>query len=259
MNPKISIITITYNSEKTLEETIQSVISQDYDNLEYLIIDGGSKDHTLDIVNKYRDKISYFVSEPDKGISDAFNKGIKAATGEIIGIINSDDILLPKTLRTIVNNYTPGIDVYSCNVVLWDDMNNKYYHDKKTPTTDFHNIYQYHNVAHPGRFISRAAYNKMGVYNIDLRYLMDHDLLVRFFKLGAVFKYINHDAALFRIGGATDQNIHKMKHDYYLYVMNNGGNTLKFHMYWAYKILRYYTKKYLVGLVGYERFRSITK
>lgn len=91
---KISVITITYNSEETLEDTIKSVISQEYDNLEYLIIDGGSKDHTLDIVQKYRDKIAVVVSEPDNGISDAFNKGIKLASGEIIGIINSDDLLL---------------------------------------------------------------------------------------------------------------------------------------------------------------------
>ena len=89
-NPKISIVTITYNSEKTLEETIQSVVSQEYNNFEYLIIDGGSTDHTLDIVNKYRDKIAVVVSETDKGISDAFNKGIRLATGEIIGIINSE-------------------------------------------------------------------------------------------------------------------------------------------------------------------------
>ena len=73
--PKISIITVCFNSEKNLEQCIQSVVSQDYENLEYIVIDGGSTDGTLDIINKYRDKISYFVSEPDKGISDAFNKG----------------------------------------------------------------------------------------------------------------------------------------------------------------------------------------
>ena len=78
------MVTITYNSEATLEETIKSIVSQYYDNLEYLIIDGGSKDKTLEIVNKYRDKIAVVVSEPDKGISDAFNKGIRKATGEII-------------------------------------------------------------------------------------------------------------------------------------------------------------------------------
>ena len=99
--PKISIITISFNSDKTLEDTINSVISQDYPNLEYLIVDGGSKDRTLDIVDKYRDKIDVVVSEPDKGISDAFNKGIQLATGEIIGIINSDDLLMPGALQEI--------------------------------------------------------------------------------------------------------------------------------------------------------------
>ena len=88
MQPKISIITITYNSESTVEETIKSVISQDYPNLEYIIIDGASKDGTLIVVDKYRDHIAKVVSEPDKGISDAFNKGIMHATGDIIGIIN---------------------------------------------------------------------------------------------------------------------------------------------------------------------------
>ena len=101
MQPKISIVTITFNSESTVEDTIKSVVSQDYPNLEYIIIDGGSKDGTLEIVDRYRDRIAKVVSEPDKGISDAFNKGIRNATGDIIGIINSDDILLPGALSAV--------------------------------------------------------------------------------------------------------------------------------------------------------------
>ena len=93
--PKISIITVCYNSEAHIEEAILSVINQSYDNKEYLVIDGGSKDGTLNIIEKYKDRIDYFVSEPDKGISDAFNKGIKAASGDIIGILNSDDFSIP--------------------------------------------------------------------------------------------------------------------------------------------------------------------
>ena len=96
MLPKISIVTITFNSEHTVEETIKSVISQDYPNLEYIIIDGASKDGTLAVVDKYRGKIAKVISEPDNGISDAFNKGIRHSTGDIIGIINSDDVLLPE-------------------------------------------------------------------------------------------------------------------------------------------------------------------
>ena len=93
MMMKISVITICYNAAKTIEGTINSVIHQDYPELEYILIDGGSTDGTIEIINKYRDKISYFVSEPDKGISDAFNKGIKASTGEIIGIINAFNLI----------------------------------------------------------------------------------------------------------------------------------------------------------------------
>ena len=116
MQPKISIVTITFNSENTVEETIKSVISQDYSNLEYIIIDGASTDRTLEVVNKYRDRIARIVSEPDKGISDAFNKGIRYATGDVIGIINSDDILLPGALQAVAAAYEEGVGVYRGNI-----------------------------------------------------------------------------------------------------------------------------------------------
>ena len=94
--PKISIITVTYNSEETIEDTIKSVKSQSYEQIEHIIIDGVSSDNTLKIVNNYSESISLVVSEPDDGIYDAFNKGLKKATGDIIAIINSDDVLFDK-------------------------------------------------------------------------------------------------------------------------------------------------------------------
>ena len=121
MFPRITIVTITFNSAATLEETIRSVTMQDYPALEYVIIDGGSSDGTLDIVQKYRERIQIVVSEPDKGISDAFNKGIARATGEIIGIINSDDILLPGALRELAEVYDPQVDVYSGLILFWNE------------------------------------------------------------------------------------------------------------------------------------------
>ena len=89
--PNISIVTISYNSSKTIRDTIDSVLCQDYDNIEYIIIDGKSTDDTIEIVKSYGDKISYFISEEDDGLYDAMNKGIRAATGDVVGIINSDD------------------------------------------------------------------------------------------------------------------------------------------------------------------------
>lgn len=257
MEVKISVITITYNSEKTLEETIKSVINQNYDNLEYLIIDGGSKDGTLDIVEKYKDNISYVVSEKDSGISNAFNKGIAAATGEIVGIINSDDILLPNTLSSLASNYDPRVDVYGFNVLPWNSETGDIYREKVSPSTDFHSIYLPHNVAHPGRFIRKDAYKKYGVYDERLRYLMDHDLLVRFYRGGAIFKNINHDGALFRLGGTTDDSILKMKNDYKLYTINNGGSKFSFYCYFSYKVVRHWTKKVMLKFLSPEKLQGM--
>lgn len=122
--PKISIITVCYNSEAHLEEAMLSIINQSYANKEYIVIDGGSKDNTLAIIDKYRDKIDYFVSEPDKGISDAFNKGIKAATGDIIGIINSDDFMMPDALHKVAEQYEEGVDLYRGYTLVWNEVRN---------------------------------------------------------------------------------------------------------------------------------------
>ena len=100
--PLVTIITVVFNGEKYLQQTIQSVINQTYDNVEYVVIDGGSTDGTVDIIRKYEDKIDYWVSEPDQGIYDAMNKGIQLAGGEIVGLINSDDCYHPKIGRAHV-------------------------------------------------------------------------------------------------------------------------------------------------------------
>ena len=102
---KVSIVTVSYNCEATIEQTIQSVLSQDYDNVEYIIIDGGSTDGTIEIIRRYESNIAYWNSEPDRGISDAFNKGINCCTGEIVGILNADDLYLPGTVSTVVQAF----------------------------------------------------------------------------------------------------------------------------------------------------------
>jgi len=102
--PLISIITVVKNNEKYLEETIQSVVNQNFKNFEYIIVDGKSTDGTIEIIKKYNNKIDYWISENDKGIYDAFNKGLDIANGNLIGFVNSDDILTPNALE-ILNNY----------------------------------------------------------------------------------------------------------------------------------------------------------
>lgn len=199
--PKISIITITYNSDKTLERTIQSIINQNYINLEYIIIDGGSTDGTLRIIEKYKNYISYWVSEPDDGISDAFNKGIEKATGKIIGIINSDDGLCKGALNVLAKEYEEGIDVYRGNILLWNtDTDTKVV---EVPSMHFPLAGINVRICHQGTFITKNAYKKYGVYEKKCRYAMDYELLLRFEKSGAKMKYINYLMAFFTLGGLT--------------------------------------------------------
>jgi glycosyltransferase involved in cell wall biosynthesis len=122
-NPKITIITPSFNQGKYIERTIQSVLSQDYPNLEYIIIDGGSTDQTVDIIKKYERHLKYWVSEKDNGQSHAINKGLKYATGDIINWLNSDDYLEPQALNVIAESFNSDIDIFCGYANLIYDKN----------------------------------------------------------------------------------------------------------------------------------------
>ena len=197
---KISIITITYNSEATLEETIKSVIAQDYPELEYIIVDGLSQDGTMDIVNKYRDNISVVISEKDKGISDAFNKGIRVATGDVIGIINSDDMLMPDALKKIAEQMQEDTDViYGKAYRLYEDGSTRQYLPRDLK------IFTYKMpLVHPATFVKKSAYETYGYFNVEYRYCMDRAVLYKMYQGGAKFQYIDEFLAYYRMGGTSE-------------------------------------------------------
>jgi len=199
--PKISIITSCYNSERYLEQCIKSIIEQNYDNLEYIVIDGGSTDGTLDIINKYRNKISYFVSERDKGISDAFNKGIKVATGDLIGIINSDDYMMPDALNKVAAEYERGVDVYRGYELLYYPTRNVTKAER--PNNRFGSIPIGNCICHEAAFITKDMYNRVGDYKVNYKYLMDIDLFMRMNRMGTKHKFIDVCVLTFRVGGAS--------------------------------------------------------
>ena len=162
--PLISIITVVFNGEKYLEETIQSVINQTYSNVEYIIIDGGSTDGTLDIIKKYEDKIDYWVSEKDEGISDGFNKGIKLSKGKILGIINSDDEYIKNIFETISDIFKEkDIDYLYGDMILEDEEGNIIKEIK--PDLKSKSIYGGMPFGHPTLFIKRKLYDKYGYFN----------------------------------------------------------------------------------------------
>ena len=179
---KITIITVTKNSEKYLEENILSVFNQTYKNYEHIIIDGDSKDNTKNIVEKHREKISYFISEPDEGLYFAMNKGIQKATGDIIGILNSDDIYFPNALE-IVNSYfleNQNLDFLFGSVYKHKLMYG--YYPKKIKWT--FGFYTTHSV---GFFIKTEGQKKIGFYDTQYKWSADYDL---FYKMIVKFKFL---------------------------------------------------------------------
>ena len=210
--PKISIITVCFNSEKHIEEAIQSVLRQTYDNKEYIVIDGGSTDCTLSIIAKYRDQIDYFISEKDRGISDAFNKGINAATGDVIGICNADDQLAIDCLQIIADNFEDNIDIYRMNEAVKNFETGEEWITR--PTLVYGKTFRNHYTCHMGCFVSKNAYKKFGLYDIDLRIQMDTDLLRRFTVKGAKYKYIDANCGYFRRGGVSNTKSQTMRKNY---------------------------------------------
>ena len=202
MDPKIAIITICYNSEKYIEDAIKSVVNQNYDNFEYIIIDGGSTDKTLEIVDKYRDKITHVVSEKDEGISDAFNKGILMTDAELIGIVNSDDFLYDNdVLLKVAKHYEPHVDVYRGNEIIRNCISGEEY--TLYPTMQVSKIPAKFNICHMAMFVRKSAFEKFGMYDKEYRYAMDKELLFRFMKNGAVCKQIDVTVGVFRLGGVS--------------------------------------------------------
>jgi glycosyltransferase involved in cell wall biosynthesis len=197
--PKITIVTPSYNQGQYLEETIRSVLLQDYPNLEYIVIDGGSTDISVEIIRKYESYLTYWESRPDRGQSHAINKGFAQATGQIMGWINSDDGLLPGALRTVAltMNESELMVAGGCLVAnAFNDPEGKY--SLKKP--DWRKmLYQGNTLWQPGVFWKRSLWEKAGPLREELHYIMDHDLFLRMqFHLDKV-KFIDVPLALARV------------------------------------------------------------
>lgn len=205
---KVSIITVCYNSEKTIEDTIKSIAAQTYKNIEYIIIDGGSKDTTNDIVNKYKDIVSIHLSEPDNGLYDAMNKGIKLATGELVGVLNSDDVLYDnKVIENIALNIGDYDGIYADVGFYEQDLVKKtrHYSSDNFVKEKFSRGFM---PAHPSFYVRNKHYKTVGDYNLNYKIAADFDIVLRLFNLPNVkFKYLNQEVVKMRIGGVSTSGI----------------------------------------------------
>lgn len=201
-----SIITATFNSSAVLQGLIEKVLSEEAVKLEHIIVDGGSTDGTVDIIKKYAscDSRLRWISEPDEGIADAFNKGVKMATGDWIGFIGSDDRYLPGALEDVakVIQKRPDAGVIHGDMVRLDEAGTPLYIVK--PSDVERTIWRQMPINHPASFVSRKALEKIGFFDKDLKIAMDYDLILRLFKSGEKFVYIDKPIVEMSYGGASD-------------------------------------------------------
>jgi len=218
--PLVSIITVVFNGKSHIEQSIKSVLSQTYPNIEYIIIDGASTDGTIDIIKKYEDSISTFISEKDSGIYNAMNKGLKLAKGEIIAILNADDYYYPETIQQVVDKFgQSNTDVVYGNITKLRELDDQEYFKEVHPNIDL--MEQTMPIFHPATFIKKQVYDEVGVFNEAYRLSSDYDLIYRIYKTGKQFSYIDKSLTVFRIGGASNVNCNSYQEGYQILLSHN--------------------------------------
>ena len=208
----ISIVTPVLNADHMIAETVESVVQQSAVRsgrvrLQYIIQDGGSTDGTVDIIRKYEEKIDYWVSEKDEGISDAFNKGIRCSTGELIGIINSDDWYQVDSVNAIVDFYRTLESQERNNFISFGNL---LYAEKDVlqfGDNNYSRVINYHMpfLNHPSVFVAKNVYSRVGLFNKNFKLAMDFEFLKRCHKNGIIFNYINKTIVNMRLGGVSDK------------------------------------------------------
>jgi glycosyltransferase involved in cell wall biosynthesis len=208
---KISIITATYHSASTISNCITSVNEQTFLNIEHIIIDGASKDNTLEIINSIPNRVSKIISEPDKGIYDAMNKGIQLATGDVIGILNSDDFFTSvDVIEKIVFAFkSSNVDCVYGDICFVKAENLekvvRYYSAKWFKPSLFRFGFM---PPHPSFYLSRECYKELGLYKIDYKIAADYELLIRYLNVNKLrTSYLNFCVVTMRTGGDSTRNL----------------------------------------------------
>lgn len=230
----ISIITVCLNSEKFIVKAMESVVNQDYDELEYIIIDGGSKDSTLDFIKSYQIKYPFirYISEPDLGISDAFNKGIKMSKGDIIGIINSDDWLEDNILNKISLSFNHG-DIIHGKLQYWNNSERGFVF-----IPNISGIERDMTINHPTVFVKSHIYERFGNFKLDYKFSMDYEIMLRFYLKNVKFYYLDSIISNMSLDGVSDRNWFKGILESRRAKLDNGLNRMTVEFYFIFQILR---------------------
>ena len=253
-DPSISIITVVYNGADYLETAMQSVLHQEYPELEYIIIDGGSTDGSLEIIKRYEDQLAYWVSEPDDGIYNAMNKGLAVARGDIIGLLNADDYYLDGALRKVADVYRRhGGELWYGKILKLRQVDGEDLFIELEP--DLQAMERRMSIFHPATFVHRTVYERIGTFDESFKLAADYEFLLRAYKSGCCFQYVDQPLSVYRYGGASSSalNLHwegyRILRKYNLPYMKEGiGAIVRF-------IVKYNLRKLLsrmLRLLGFE-------
>jgi glycosyltransferase involved in cell wall biosynthesis len=226
---RISIITICYNRKATIEQSIKSVLGQDYPNIEYVIIDGNSSDGTQGIIESYSDKVSKYVSEPDKGMYDAINKGLQLATGDVVGLMHSDDVFFDSMVVSKIaakfksESETEGI--YGNGIYVTNDAEEKLVRNRIGGAYSFDNLKSGWLPLHPTVYLKKSLIEKYGVYDLNFKIASDTEFLLRYlFKYKIKLSYLDDYIVKMRMGGLSTsyrRAFEVLKEDYKIYKFHN--------------------------------------
>lgn len=237
--PLVTIITVVLNGEKYLEQTFKSVFSQSYSNIEYIVIDGGSKDKTIDIIKQYNDQIDYWQSEKDGGIYFAMNKGISLAKGEIIGILNADDYFSDDTVRHVVERYLKtNADILHGDILLVTENRS----ERMKPDID--KMFQQPSIFHPTCFVKKTVYDTIESFDTNYKISADYDFLLRCIKHNYSFYYIPEILSHFRPGGMSASCASNLE-GYKIMKIHKTG----YHKEVAWRALKCYVKTFLKKII----------
>jgi glycosyltransferase involved in cell wall biosynthesis len=249
--PKVTIITACRNSGDTIGNTIQSIVDQDYLNIEHIIVDANSDDGTAEIIASYGESISLWIREPDDGIADAWNKGIKKANGEIIGILNADDFYNPGTIRAMVDAFNRNTEYGFAfgDLKMMDRSSGRSYRVFGRPEYESNTRYHMLGMPHPAVFVKKWVYDRVGLFDTKYRICADYELMRRTIVQGVKGVYVPRTLTIMSEGGVAErERMLLLREVREISVKYGASKTVAGFSFWA-KCLRFHVGK-AIAFVG---------